>query len=123
QWMRENVPGEKKPQNGTPLPPQIFNNEQFVGDFDSFFDAKEDNEIYVFLGLAAPASKKENEEPSDLQNDSVPPEENLETEVTPVPSNEEVPAEENHVINKYFLFFIQYIYIYMYIPYPSVIII
>ncbi|XP_064434845.1 SH3 domain-binding glutamic acid-rich protein isoform X1 [Mirounga angustirostris] len=30
-WMRENVPGEKKPQNGIPLPPQIFNEEQYCG--------------------------------------------------------------------------------------------
>ncbi|EPQ20785.1 SH3 domain-binding glutamic acid-rich protein [Myotis brandtii] len=29
--MRENVPGEKKPQNGIPLPPQIFNEEQYCG--------------------------------------------------------------------------------------------
>uniref|UniRef100_A0A8C5YU49 SH3 domain binding glutamate rich protein n=1 Tax=Marmota marmota marmota TaxID=9994 RepID=A0A8C5YU49_MARMA len=51
-WMRENVPGEKKPQNGIPLPPQIFNEEQYCGDFDSFFSAKEENIIYSFLGLA-----------------------------------------------------------------------
>ncbi|XP_073440792.1 SH3 domain-binding glutamic acid-rich protein isoform X2 [Dendrobates tinctorius] len=62
QWMRENVPGEKKPKNGIPLPPQIFNEEQYCGDFESFFDAKEGNEIYVFLGLAPPASKKEEPE-------------------------------------------------------------
>lgn len=30
-WMRENVPGEKKPQNGIPLPPQIFNEEHYCG--------------------------------------------------------------------------------------------
>ncbi|XP_061483633.1 SH3 domain-binding glutamic acid-rich protein isoform X2 [Rhineura floridana] len=53
-WMRENVPGEKKPQNGIPLPPQIFNEEQYCGDFDSFFSAKEENIIYSFLGLAPP---------------------------------------------------------------------
>ncbi|XP_023382529.1 SH3 domain-binding glutamic acid-rich protein, partial [Pteropus vampyrus] len=52
--MRENVPGEKKPQNGIPLPPQIFNEEQYCGDFDSFFSAKEENIIYSFLGLAPP---------------------------------------------------------------------
>ncbi|KAM4047224.1 SH3 domain-binding glutamic acid-rich protein isoform 2-T2 [Anomaloglossus baeobatrachus] len=62
QWMRQNVPGEKKPKNGIPLPPQIFNEEQYCGDFESFFDAKEGNEIYVFLGLAPPASKKEEPE-------------------------------------------------------------
>ncbi|XP_020017365.1 SH3 domain-binding glutamic acid-rich protein [Castor canadensis] len=57
-WMRENVPGEKKPQNGIPLPPQIFNEEQYCGDFDSFFSAKEENIIYSFLGLAPPPDSK-----------------------------------------------------------------
>ncbi|XP_068126473.1 SH3 domain-binding glutamic acid-rich protein isoform X2 [Hyperolius riggenbachi] len=58
-WMRENVPGEKKPENGIPLPPQIFNEEQYCGDFESFFDAKEGNEIYVFLGLCPPKRSSE----------------------------------------------------------------
>ncbi|KAG8136506.1 hypothetical protein E2320_005084, partial [Naja naja] len=58
-WMRENVPGEKKPQNGIPLPPQIFNEEQYCGDFDSFFYAKEENYIYSFLGLAPPLGSME----------------------------------------------------------------
>uniref|UniRef100_A0A8C0J5W5 SH3 domain binding glutamate rich protein n=1 Tax=Chelonoidis abingdonii TaxID=106734 RepID=A0A8C0J5W5_CHEAB len=56
--MRENVPGEKKPQNGIPLPPQIFNEEQYCGDFESFFSAKEENIIYSFLGLAPPPGTK-----------------------------------------------------------------
>lgn len=30
-WMRENVPGEMKPTNGIPLPPQIFNEEMYCG--------------------------------------------------------------------------------------------
>ncbi|KAM6448342.1 SH3 domain-binding glutamic acid-rich protein-like isoform 3-T3 [Liasis olivaceus] len=58
-WMRENVPGEKKPQNGIPLPPQIFNEERYCGDFDSFFCAKEENYIYSFLGLAPPPGSME----------------------------------------------------------------
>ncbi|XP_064381280.1 SH3 domain-binding glutamic acid-rich protein-like [Dromaius novaehollandiae] len=60
-WMRENVPGEKKPQNGIPLPPQIFNEEQYCGDFESFFSAKEENIIYSFLGLAPPPGAEETE--------------------------------------------------------------
>ncbi|KAM6417137.1 adapter SH3BGRL-like isoform 2-T2 [Pluvialis apricaria] len=60
-WMRENVPGEKKPQNGIPLPPQIFNEERYCGDFESFFSAKEENIIYSFLGLAPPPGTKETE--------------------------------------------------------------
>uniref|UniRef100_A0A8C5UTP3 SH3 domain binding glutamate rich protein n=1 Tax=Microcebus murinus TaxID=30608 RepID=A0A8C5UTP3_MICMU len=63
--MRENVPGEKKPQNGIPLPPQIFNEEQYCGDFDSFFSAKEENIIYSFLGLAPPPGSKGTEKGGD----------------------------------------------------------
>ncbi|XP_077928026.1 SH3 domain-binding glutamic acid-rich protein isoform X1 [Halichoerus grypus] len=73
-WMRENVPGEKKPQNGIPLPPQIFNEEQYCGDFDSFFSAKEENIIYSFLGLAPPPDSKvtkSSEEASSLPNGDV----------------------------------------------------
>ncbi|XP_045708437.1 SH3 domain-binding glutamic acid-rich protein [Phyllostomus hastatus] len=73
-WMRENVPGEKKPQNGIPLPPQIFNEEQYCGDFDSFFSAKEENIIYSFLGLAPPPGSqvtKPTEEESSLPNGDV----------------------------------------------------
>ncbi|XP_008825138.1 SH3 domain-binding glutamic acid-rich protein isoform X2 [Nannospalax galili] len=73
-WMRENVPGEKKPQNGIPLPPQIFNEEQYCGDFDSFFSAKEENIIYSFLGLAPPPGSKVTkspEESSSLPNGDV----------------------------------------------------
>ncbi|KAK1168257.1 SH3 domain-binding glutamic acid-rich protein-like isoform X5 [Acipenser oxyrinchus oxyrinchus] len=58
-WMRENVPGEKKPTNGIPLPPQIFNDQNYCGDYDTFFNAKEDNEVFSFLGLAPPAGSKE----------------------------------------------------------------
>uniref|UniRef100_G1PMZ0 SH3 domain-binding glutamic acid-rich protein n=1 Tax=Myotis lucifugus TaxID=59463 RepID=G1PMZ0_MYOLU len=64
-WMRENVPGEKKPQNGIPLPPQIFNEEQYCGDFDSFFSAKEENIIYSFLGLAPPPGSKATQPPEE----------------------------------------------------------
>lgn len=71
-WMRENVPGERKPQNGIPLPPQIFNEEHYCGDFDSFFSAKEENIIYSFLGLAPPpGSKVKSEEASSLPNGDV----------------------------------------------------
>nr|XP_027304903.1 SH3 domain-binding glutamic acid-rich protein [Anas platyrhynchos]XP_027304904.1 SH3 domain-binding glutamic acid-rich protein [Anas platyrhynchos] len=68
-WMRENVPGEKKPQNGIPLPPQIFNEERYCGDFESFFSAKEENIIYSFLGLAPPPGTKETEK-SDTTNEA-----------------------------------------------------
>ncbi|XP_042269899.1 SH3 domain-binding glutamic acid-rich protein isoform X5 [Thunnus maccoyii] len=58
-WMRQNVPEEKKPANGIPLPPQIFNEESYCGDYETFFDAKEDNSVYSFLGLPPPPGSKE----------------------------------------------------------------
>uniref|UniRef100_A0A8D2Q6V8 SH3 domain-binding glutamic acid-rich protein n=1 Tax=Varanus komodoensis TaxID=61221 RepID=A0A8D2Q6V8_VARKO len=84
-WMRENVPGEKKPQNGIPLPPQIFNEEQYCGDFDSFFSAKEENIIYSFLGLAPPPGSMEEritEEVPSVPNGEVSGEEHKATEET-----------------------------------------
>ncbi|XP_034461276.1 SH3 domain-binding glutamic acid-rich protein isoform X20 [Hippoglossus hippoglossus] len=58
-WMRQNVPEEKKPANGIPLPPQIFNEESYCGDYDTFFDAKEDNSVFAFLGLPPPPGSKQ----------------------------------------------------------------
>ncbi|XP_028320123.1 SH3 domain-binding glutamic acid-rich protein isoform X13 [Gouania willdenowi] len=58
-WMRQNVPEEKKPANGIPLPPQIFNEEGYCGDYETFFDAKEENSVYNFLGLAPPPGSKQ----------------------------------------------------------------
>ncbi|XP_075906083.1 SH3 domain-binding glutamic acid-rich protein [Nelusetta ayraudi] len=58
-WMRANVPEENKPSNGIPLPPQIFNEDNYCGDYDTFFDAKEDNAVYTFLGLPPPPGSKE----------------------------------------------------------------
>ncbi|KAM7413404.1 hypothetical protein PAMA_020678 [Pampus argenteus] len=75
-WMRENVPEEKKPANGIPLPPQIFNEESYCGDYETFFDAKEDNSVYSFLGLPPPPGSKqahamdeEEQEEEDLQSE------------------------------------------------------
>ncbi|XP_055369883.1 SH3 domain-binding glutamic acid-rich protein isoform X4 [Betta splendens] len=61
-WMRKNVPEDKKPSTGIPLPPQIFNEESYCGDYDTFFDAKEDNTVYAFLGLPPPPGSKEAEQ-------------------------------------------------------------
>uniref|UniRef100_A0A8C4N1T9 SH3 domain binding glutamate-rich protein n=1 Tax=Eptatretus burgeri TaxID=7764 RepID=A0A8C4N1T9_EPTBU len=60
QWMRSNVPGECCPKSGIPLPPQIFNEDQYCGDYDGFFDAKENEAVPYFLCLAA-AEKAEEE--------------------------------------------------------------
>ncbi|XP_015682548.1 SH3 domain-binding glutamic acid-rich-like protein [Protobothrops mucrosquamatus] len=99
-WMRENVPGEKKPQNGIPLPPQIFNEEQYCGDFDSFFCAKEENYIYSFLGLAPPPGSMEGritEEVLTVPNGDISGEENKiaeETEKSSVTEENEIQAED-----------------------------
>uniref|UniRef100_A0A1A8RU36 SH3 domain binding glutamic acid-rich protein n=1 Tax=Nothobranchius rachovii TaxID=451742 RepID=A0A1A8RU36_9TELE len=58
-WMRQNVPTDKKPANGIPLPPQIFNEDSYCGDYETFFDAKEDNSVFAFLGLPPPPGSKE----------------------------------------------------------------
>ncbi|XP_029462406.1 SH3 domain-binding glutamic acid-rich-like protein isoform X1 [Rhinatrema bivittatum] len=74
-WMRENVPENHRPATGNPLPPQIFNNSQYCGvrlmvrwsygakntDYDAFFEARENNAVYAFLGLTAPPGSKEAE--------------------------------------------------------------
>ncbi|XP_032186891.1 SH3 domain-binding glutamic acid-rich-like protein isoform X2 [Mustela erminea] len=60
-WMRENVPENNRPATGYPLPPQIFNESQYRGDYDAFFEARENNAVYAFLGLTAPPGSKEAE--------------------------------------------------------------
>ncbi|XP_046891115.1 SH3 domain-binding glutamic acid-rich protein isoform X12 [Hypomesus transpacificus] len=70
-WMRENVPEEKKPSNGIPLPPQIFNEDGYCGDYETFFDAKEDNQVYAFLGLPPPpGSKKARVEEAEAEDEA-----------------------------------------------------
>ncbi|XP_067450473.1 SH3 domain-binding glutamic acid-rich protein isoform X46 [Thunnus thynnus] len=68
-WMRQNVPEEKKPANGIPLPPQIFNEESYCGDYETFFDAKEDNTVYSFLGLPPPPGSKAHVEEEEEQEE------------------------------------------------------
>ncbi|XP_061575078.1 SH3 domain-binding glutamic acid-rich protein isoform X2 [Cololabis saira] len=70
-WMRENVPEEKKPANGIPLPPQIFNDESYCGDYETFFDAKEDNAVFSFLGLPPPPGSKHAEAEEQEEEDQV----------------------------------------------------
>ncbi|XP_068564381.1 SH3 domain-binding glutamic acid-rich protein isoform X34 [Cebidichthys violaceus] len=86
-WMRQNVPEEKKPSNGIPLPPQIFNEEGYCGDYETFFDAKEDNMVYAFLGLPPPPGSKQaqaeeeeeqEEEEAEVQEEEEEEEEDLE---------------------------------------------
>lgn len=58
QWMYRNIPQEKKPAQGNPLPPQIFNGDQYRGDYDSFFESKESNTVHSFLGLTSQLAPK-----------------------------------------------------------------
>ncbi|XP_033873689.1 SH3 domain-binding glutamic acid-rich-like protein 2 isoform X1 [Acipenser ruthenus] len=50
-WMYKHIPKERLPAKGNPLPPQIFNDEQYCGDYEAFFDSKENNTVTSFLGL------------------------------------------------------------------------
>ncbi|XP_050985113.1 SH3 domain-binding glutamic acid-rich protein isoform X8 [Labeo rohita] len=107
-WMRENVPGEKKPTNGIPLPPQIFNEEMYCGDYDTFFEAKEDNSVYEFLGLTPPPGSKKKEiveaeqngdvHPAELEDDD--PGKTVETDAQDENAEEEEPAEEDEESRK-----------------------
>ncbi|XP_073779031.1 SH3 domain-binding glutamic acid-rich protein isoform X11 [Danio rerio] len=107
-WMRENVPGEKKPTNGIPLPPQIFNEEMYCGDYDTFFDAKEDNTVYEFLGLTPPPGSKkielkEAEQNGDAHTAELEEDEeskNAETDAQDENEEEEEPAEEEEESRK-----------------------
>ncbi|XP_035535994.1 SH3 domain-binding glutamic acid-rich protein isoform X23 [Morone saxatilis] len=92
-WMRQNVPTEKKPTNGIPLPPQIFNEESYCGDYDTFFDAKEDNSVYEFLGLPPPPGSKEAEKAQIVENGTHA-EETIADEN--VDESTEVPVEERN---------------------------
>ncbi|XP_044057615.1 SH3 domain-binding glutamic acid-rich protein isoform X39 [Siniperca chuatsi] len=91
-WMRQNVPEEKKPTNGIPLPPQIFNEESYCGDYETFFDAKEDNSVYAFLGLPPPpGSKQAHAEEEEKQEEA---DEDREEEEVEVQEEEEEDLEE-----------------------------
>ncbi|XP_049433295.1 SH3 domain-binding glutamic acid-rich protein isoform X32 [Epinephelus fuscoguttatus] len=94
-WMRQNVPEEKKPANGIPLPPQIFNEEGYCGDYETFFDAKEDNSVYAFLGLPPPPGSKQAhaEEEEEQEEEEAEVEEEEEEEEEDVEETQEEEAE------------------------------
>ncbi|XP_051720057.1 SH3 domain-binding glutamic acid-rich protein isoform X10 [Ctenopharyngodon idella] len=93
QWMRENVPGEKKPTSGIPLPPQIFNEEMYCGDYDTFFEAKEDNTVYEFLGLTPPPGSKRRAAEEEEQEEGE--EDKEEEELRELEEEEEHASEED----------------------------
>ncbi|KAB0355538.1 hypothetical protein FD755_021479, partial [Muntiacus reevesi] len=45
QWMYKNIPPEKKPAQGNPLPPQIFNDDQYCG---SVCESKVTDYVFLF---------------------------------------------------------------------------
>ncbi|KAM9358940.1 SH3 domain-binding glutamic acid-rich protein isoform 2-T2 [Symphorus nematophorus] len=92
-WMRQNVPTEKKPTNGIPLPPQIFNEESYCGDYDTFFEAKEDNTVYAFLGLPPPPGSKEAADKAPIVENGTHAEE---TKAEENLDDSEVPVEERN---------------------------
>uniref|UniRef100_A0A5F8GBN2 SH3 domain-binding glutamic acid-rich-like protein n=1 Tax=Monodelphis domestica TaxID=13616 RepID=A0A5F8GBN2_MONDO len=47
QWMYKNIPPGKKPAQGNPIPPQIFNGDLDCGDYDSSFESKESNSLFI----------------------------------------------------------------------------
>uniref|UniRef100_A0A1A8HSX2 SH3 domain-binding glutamic acid-rich-like protein n=2 Tax=Nothobranchius kuhntae TaxID=321403 RepID=A0A1A8HSX2_NOTKU len=51
-WMYNNIPREKKLEKSNPLPPQIFNENRYCGDYEDFFQSKENNTVFTFLGLS-----------------------------------------------------------------------
>uniref|UniRef100_W5K1T1 SH3 domain binding glutamate-rich protein n=1 Tax=Astyanax mexicanus TaxID=7994 RepID=W5K1T1_ASTMX len=123
-WMRENVPGEKKPTNGIPLPPQIFNEESYCGDYETFFEAKEDNSVYEFLGLTPPAGFKK-KPPVEEEAQGEEGEEEFEREETEEPVVEVVPHNfclsvhtQNHIVklNLYISYSLHSFFMYTYVP-------
>ncbi|KAF3702786.1 SH3 domain-binding glutamic acid-rich-like protein 2 [Channa argus] len=58
-WMYRNIPRGKLPEKGNPLPPQIFNEDHYCGDYEDFFQSKENNTVFSFLGLSAHSSVKD----------------------------------------------------------------
>uniref|UniRef100_A0AAY4BUW2 SH3 domain-binding glutamic acid-rich-like protein n=1 Tax=Denticeps clupeoides TaxID=299321 RepID=A0AAY4BUW2_9TELE len=58
-WMYRNIPEEKHPGKGNPLPPQIFNGDEYLGDYEDFFQSKENNTVFSFLGLNSDPTPKD----------------------------------------------------------------
>ncbi|XP_068039096.1 SH3 domain-binding glutamic acid-rich-like protein 2 [Anomalospiza imberbis] len=63
QWMYKNIPEDRQPAQGNPLPPQIFSDDRYCGDYDGFFESKESNTVFSFLGLKPTLASKVSSEP------------------------------------------------------------
>jgi len=55
--MISKIPQDK--QNPPILPPQIFTDNVYIGDYDSFFDAREQELPYTWLKLEPPSQSRE----------------------------------------------------------------
>merc|ERR1719219_1524680 len=72
--MLEKLPEESKEEGKQILPPQVFNGEDYCGDYEQFFDAREMDLIYSFFKLNPPEGSSEwlaanppkEEEPEDM---------------------------------------------------------
>ncbi|XP_064262288.1 SH3 domain-binding glutamic acid-rich protein isoform X6 [Passer domesticus] len=69
-WMRENVPGEKKPQNGIPLPPQIFNEERYCGEPEKSDATEEKSDATEEKSEATEDKSDSKDEKSDATNET-----------------------------------------------------
>ncbi|KAG7508288.1 hypothetical protein JOB18_009246 [Solea senegalensis] len=52
-WMYKNIPENKQPERGNPLLPQIFSEDCYCGDYEDFFQAKENNAVLAFLRVSS----------------------------------------------------------------------
>ncbi|XP_059897451.1 SH3 domain-binding glutamic acid-rich-like protein 2 [Gadus macrocephalus] len=52
-WMCRHIPQDKHPEVGKPLTPQIFNGDRYCGDYEDFFQSKESNSVFAFLGCSS----------------------------------------------------------------------
>jgi len=56
-FMREKATAKDGQVN--PMPPQIFSDDEYLGDYDAFYEATEDNNLDVFFKLAPPTATSE----------------------------------------------------------------
>jgi len=105
--MLEKLPEESKPEGKQILPPQVFNGEDYCGDYEQFFDARECDLIYSFFKLnppegsseylaANPPKEKEPEEVAEEMEEVEEEEENIDHEgelKDSQPANEDTPMD------------------------------
>ncbi|XP_013403262.1 SH3 domain-binding glutamic acid-rich-like protein isoform X1 [Lingula anatina] len=78
EFMRNNSKGKKEGE--TPIAPQLFNDDKYLGDYDAFLDATENEQIYEFFQLQSPKKDKKSEEVITNKNGDVEEEEKTDKE-------------------------------------------